>query len=92
MENTENPVEEVYEQEPVEAAPDDPLKHLGDRFKEIADQMMLDFNKRVDVLDKKYTDLRHTLTRQIDVPASEEVEDWSWENLRETMFPRETAH
>ena len=92
MENAENPVEEVYEQEPVEAAPVDPLKHLGDRFKEIADQMMLDFNKRVDALDKKYTDLRHTLTRQIDVPASEEPEDWSWENLRETMFPRETAH
>ena len=92
MENTENPEkEEVYEQQPVEAS-NEPVQDLGERFKEIAEQMMSDFHQRIDALDKKYTDLRHTLTRQVDAPTLDEPEDWSWEHLRETMFPRENAH
>ena len=92
MENAENSEkEEVYEQQPVEAS-NEPVQDLGERFKEIAEQMMGDFHRRIDALDKKYTDLRHTLTRQVDAPTPEEAEDWSWEHLRETMFPRETAH
>ena len=91
MENAENPErEEVYEQQPVEAS-NEPVQNLGERFKEIAEQMMSDFHQRIDALDKKYTDLRHTLTRQVDTPTPEEPEDWSWEHLRETMFPRETV-
>ena len=91
MENADNPVEEVHEQQPVEASIE-PVQDLGERFKEIAEQMMTDFHQRIDALDKKYTDLRHTLTRQVDTSTPEEPEDWSWERLRETMFPRETAH
>ena len=92
MENTDNSgAEEVYEQQPVEVS-NEPVQDLGERFREIAEQMMSDFHQRIDVLDKKYTDLRHTLTRQVDAPTPEEPEDWSWEHLRETMFPRENAH
>ena len=92
MENAEKPKkEEVYEQQSVEVS-NEPVQDLGERFKEIAEQMMSDFHQRIDALDKKYTDLRHTLTRQVDTPTSEEPEDWSWEHLRGIMFPRETAH
>lgn len=92
MVNTEGPEkEEVHEQQPVEAS-NEPVQDLGERFKEIAEQMMSDFHQRIDALDKKYTDLRHTLTRQVEDPTPDESEDWSWEHLRETMFPRENAH
>ena len=87
MENTDSTgAEEVYEQQPVEASVE-PVQDLGERFKEIAEQMVSEFHQRVDALDKKYTDLRHTMTMQVDTHTSEEPADWSWENLRETMFP-----
>lgn len=90
MENSENSKnlekEEVYEQLPIDVM-HEPVQDLGERFKEIAEQMMSEFHQRVDALDKKYTDLRHTMTMQVDTLTSEEPADWSWENLRETMFP-----
>nr|DAF88744.1 MAG TPA: hypothetical protein [Podoviridae sp. ctjUd6] len=87
MENAEGPgAEEVYEQQPVEAS-NESVQDLGERFKEIAEQMVSEFHQRVDALDKKYTDLRHTMTMQVDTHTSEKPADWSWENLRETMFP-----
>lgn len=94
MENSENSEnlekEDVHEQLPIDVM-HEPVQDLGERFKEIAEQMMGAFHQRIDALDKKYTDLRHTLTRQVDTPTFEELEDWSWEHLRETMFPRETV-
>lgn len=65
-----------------EIAPD-----FSEQLKAFGETMIASFNERLDSLNKKYDDLRHTMTMQVDTHTVEEPTDWSWENLRETMFP-----
>ena len=46
------------------------------------------FTEKVDAMNRKYDDLRHTLAREVSDGDVDEPQDWSWEALRETMFPR----
>lgn len=81
---------ETLEQEtPVEqeTVTETAVPDLGEQLKAFGETMIASFNERFDSLNKKYDDLRHTMTMQVDTHTAEEPADWSWENLRETMFP-----
>ena len=60
---------------------------FSEQLKVFGETMIASFNERFDSLNKKYDDLRHTMTMQVDTHTAGEPADWSWENLRETMFP-----
>ena len=60
---------------------------FSEQLKAFGETMIASFNERFDSLNKKYDDLRHTMTMQVDTHTAGEPTDWSWENLRETMFP-----
>nr|DAM38699.1 MAG TPA: hypothetical protein [Caudoviricetes sp.] len=64
-----------------------PTPDFSEQLKAFGETMIASFNDRFDSLNKKYDDLRHTMTMQVDTHTAEEPTDWSWENLRETMFP-----
>lgn len=70
-----------------ETADETSVPDFSTQLKEFGETLINSFNDRVDALSKKYDDLRHTMTMQIDTRTTEEPDDWSWENLRETMFP-----
>lgn len=70
-----------------ETADETPVPDFGEQLKAFGETMISSFNERFDSLNKKYDDLRHTMTMQVGTYAAEESVDWSWENLRETMFP-----
>ena len=60
---------------------------FSEQLNAFGETMIASFNERFDSLNKKYDDLRHTMTMQVGAHTAEEPTDWSWENLRETMFP-----
>lgn len=68
-----------------------PVPDFSEQLKEFGETLINSFNERVDALSKKYDDLRHTMTMQVDTHSAEEPTDWSWENLRETMFPHKVG-
>ena len=80
----------TQEQEaPVEQETTDeiPTPDFSEQLRAFGETMVSSFNERFDSLNKKYDDLRHTMTMQVGTHLAEEPTDWSWENLRETMFP-----
>lgn len=64
-----------------------PVPDFSEQLKEFGETLINSFNERVDALSKKYDDLRHTISMQVGTPTNEEPASYSWENLRETMFP-----
>ena len=60
---------------------------FSEQLKAFGETMIASFNERIDSLSKKYDDLRHTMTMQVGTHTDEDSSDWSWDNLRETMFP-----
>ena len=68
-----------------------PVPDFSEQLKEFGETLINSFNDRVDALSKKYDDLRRTMTMQVDTHSAEEPTDWSWENLRETMFPHKVG-
>lgn len=70
---------------------ENPVPDFSEQLKEFGETLINSFNERVDTLSKKYDDLRHTMTMQVDTHSAEEPTDWSWENLRETMFPHKVG-
>ena len=57
-------------------------------LKGLVEGLAASFTEKVDAMNRKYDDLRHTLTREVPDGDVDEPQDWSWEALRETMFPR----
>lgn len=66
---------------------EDAVLDFSEQLKEFGETLINSFNERVDVLSKKYDDLRHTMTMQVGTLTSEEPANYSWENLRDIMFP-----
>ena len=60
-------------------------------LKGLVEGLAVSFAEKMDVMNRKYDDLRHTLTREVQSGDVDEPEDWSWEALRETMFPHVRA-
>lgn len=67
------------------------IPDFSDQLREFGETLINSFNERVDALSKKYDDLRHTMAMQVDTHSVEEPADWSWENLREIMFPHKVG-
>ena len=71
-----------------ETADETTTPDFSEQLKAFGETMIASFNERLDSLNKKYDDLRHTMTMQVGTHTAEESADWSWDNLRETMFPQ----